>query len=62
MVAVFVLLTVLVCVGVEYLRGRAAKKHPSMRTKPEVFYHNPRFMPTPTMADGGKLVDLETKE
>lgn len=56
MVAIFVLLTVLFFVSIEVIRTKMAEQ----KTKPELFYHE--FLPTPTMADGGELIDKKSEE
>jgi hypothetical protein len=54
MVAIFVLFTILLFVGIDLFinRGKQVVKHTA---KPEIYFHN--FLPTPTMCDGGKLMD-----
>jgi hypothetical protein len=57
MVAIFVLITFLFFIGIDLLVNR---KKTIRVAKPEIFFHD--FLPTPTMADGGKLIENKEKK
>lgn len=56
MVAIFVIFFILACVGIELIRDKVNGEQ--LTEKPELYYHE--FLPTPTMADGGELIDKKS--
>lgn len=54
MAALLLVFFILLALGVDYVHERM--KHPRT-VKQQIFHHNPSFIPTPTMADGGKPVE-----
>jgi hypothetical protein len=56
MTALFVIFTIIVSVLID-LAVQAHRKHKSLKTKPEIYLHDP----TLTMCDGGQLKEQDMK-
>jgi hypothetical protein len=54
MTAIFVIVMILVCVVSDMIVHRQHK-----HKKQLIFYHDPNYIPTPTMADGGKKINMK---
>ena len=59
MAALILMFFILLALGVDYLHERY--KHPRT-VKQQIFHHDHSFIPTPTMADGGKPVEEKKTE
>jgi hypothetical protein len=62
MTPIFVVLTILFFLGADVIvqKYRTYKQN-QLASKPNIFYHDRSFIPTPTMADGGEPIN-KTKE